>query len=85
MADFHHNIFYYYRGALLSDQDRERQLENNTTKTLVNTLSHCSPVVSEQFLDWLGIKTTKPSCTNCKKRASVKEESRGNHSGCCLV
>jgi len=62
MTDFHHNIFYYYRGAQRSDQDREQQrdpqLEDNTTKALINTLEHCSPTVVLEFLDWLGITET---------------------------
>ena len=58
MTDFHHNIFYYYRGAKQSDQDRDRQLENNTTKTLINTLEHCSSKVVVEFLKWLDIAAT---------------------------
>ncbi len=55
MTDFHHNIFYYYRGANVTERERERQLEDNTTKALINTLSHCSPKVAIKFLGWLGI------------------------------
>ena len=49
-TDFHRNIFYYYRGASLSDDQRERQLENNTTKALINTLEHCDRSVCQKFL-----------------------------------
>lgn len=55
MTDFHHNIFYYYRGAKQSEKEREQQLENNTTKALINTLQHCSPEVTREFLKELGI------------------------------
>ncbi len=55
MPDFHHNIFYYYRGARQADSEFERQLEDNTTKALINTLEHCSQTVSQRFLKWLGI------------------------------
>lgn len=37
MTDFHRNIFSYYKGASQPEQDREQQLEDNTTKALVNT------------------------------------------------
>lgn len=59
MTDFHHNIFYYYRGAKDSDQDRERQFEDNTTKALINTLKHGDPKVVIKFLKWLGINATE--------------------------
>ena len=61
MTDFHHNIFYYYRGAQRSNRERERQLEDNTTKALINTLEHCSPTVVLKFLDWLGITAAGPA------------------------
>lgn len=57
MTDFHRNVFYYYRGAQRSNKDRDSQLENNTTKALINTLDHCGDAVALRFLDWLGIKT----------------------------
>ncbi len=60
VTDFHHNIFYYYRGSQQSDQDRERQFENNTTKALINTLEYCNPKVVIKFLAWLGITATEP-------------------------
>lgn len=55
MPDFHHNIFYYYRGARQADSEFERQLEDNTTKALINTLEHCSHAVSDRFLKWIEI------------------------------
>lgn len=36
--DFHHNLFYGYRGPTLDEGARERQLKNNVTKALINTL-----------------------------------------------
>jgi hypothetical protein len=61
MTDFHRNIFYCYSGFQQPDQDRERQLENNTTKSLINTLEFCNPKVSIKFLAWLGITTKEPA------------------------
>lgn len=56
MTDFHHNIFYYYRGLQQPKQGLcDQQLEDNTTKALVNTLKHCSPTVVVKFLEWLEI------------------------------
>ncbi len=61
MTDFHHNIFYYYRGPQQAKEQAkqgasyDQQLENNTTKALINTLKHCSPTVAMKFLEWLGI------------------------------
>jgi hypothetical protein len=55
MTDFHRNIFFYYKGAAEHEQDREQQLEDNTTKALINTLEHCDPKVATTFLEWLGI------------------------------
>jgi hypothetical protein len=55
VSHFHHNIFYYYRGAKNQELDHERQLEDNTTKALVNTLQHSGKEVPMAFLNWLGI------------------------------
>jgi hypothetical protein len=60
MTDFHDNIFNYYRGPEQAQQRKyDAQLENNTTKALVNTLQHCDPAVAIKFLEWLGIKGIK--------------------------
>lgn len=59
MTDFHRNIFSYYTGASQPKQDREQQLEDNTTKTLVNTLEHCTPHIGTNFLEWLEITTPR--------------------------
>lgn len=58
MTDFHRNIYSYFRGGSETEKDCVRQLENNTTKALVNTLEHCSPYVVAKFLQTLGITTT---------------------------
>jgi hypothetical protein len=59
MSGFH-NVFYYYSGSQQPDRSHDRQLENNTTKALINTLEHCSPLVARRFLAWLGIEATEP-------------------------
>jgi hypothetical protein len=56
MVDFHHNVFYYYRGSKAEEQVRERQLEDNTTKALINTLEHGRERVVAPFLEWLGVR-----------------------------
>ena len=33
------NTFYYYSGRRLADTDRDQQIEDNTTKALINTLN----------------------------------------------
>src|SRR4051812_27040958 len=53
--DLHHNLFYGYRGPVLDEGDRERQLENNLTKALLNTLSLGGRPVWQPFLAWIGI------------------------------
>jgi hypothetical protein len=57
MRDHHRNIFCYYKGAAQDEKDREQQLEDNTTKALINTLDYCSPSVAMKFLKWLDIRT----------------------------
>ncbi len=56
MSNFYHNIFYYYRGAQESDKNRERQLEDNTTKALINTLEYGGRKVRNGFLEWIGVE-----------------------------
>jgi hypothetical protein len=51
----HHNVFFYYRGpsARESRQEGERyqqQVEDNSTKALVNALEHAGPDVVRSFL-----------------------------------
>jgi hypothetical protein len=55
--DFHRNVFYYYRGPAREGSLIDRQLENNTTKALVNVLENCNPTLTIQFLHWLGVDT----------------------------
>jgi hypothetical protein len=54
-VDLHRNIFYSYRGPKGDTADRDRQLENNVTKALINTLDLGGSAVYGPFLDWLGI------------------------------
>ncbi len=53
--DLHHNLFYGYRGPNTDDADRDRQLENNLTKALINTLKLGGETVWRPFLAELGL------------------------------
>jgi len=54
-VDLRHNVFDGYRGPILDADARERQLENNLTKALVNTLSLGGEQVCRAFLADIGI------------------------------
>ncbi|HEY3374642.1 MAG TPA: PD-(D/E)XK nuclease family protein [Candidatus Aquicultor sp.] len=59
--DPHKNIFYYYRGPRHKSSSEEYtaadrvQIEDNTTKALINVLEGASEAVLRQFLNYLGI------------------------------
>ncbi|MGA2062813.1 MAG: hypothetical protein ABSG67_20260 [Thermoguttaceae bacterium] len=77
MTDFHHNIFYYYSGPNYSKQKQyDQQLENNTTKALVNTLKYCDKFVANSFLAWLGIHTTSNMAVEFQKATIGRERIR---------
>ena len=57
--DLHNNLFYSYRGPILDADARERQLENNLTKALVNTLSLGGEKVCRAFLSEIGIRDAR--------------------------
>ncbi len=59
MSIYLHNVFAYYRGTSQPDGEREKQLEDNTTKALVNTLRFSGPSVAKCFLKWLGIASPR--------------------------
>jgi hypothetical protein len=60
-VDLHHNVFYSYRGQIAQADDRERQLENNLTKALVNTLSLGGEDVCRAFLAEIDIPDARGS------------------------
>ena len=80
--DLHHNLFYSYRGATAHSAERDRQIENNLTKALINTLSLGGESVWRPFLADLGLPAAThakflmqrddlPSGGACKKRHRV--------------
>jgi len=71
--DFHRNVFYYYRGPIRERHIIDRQLENNTTKALVNVLEFSSPALREQFLRWLGVDTGSPKIYFELQRKTIGE------------
>ena len=78
----HHNLFYSYRGPNADSTDRDRQIENNLTKALINTLSLGGDAVWRPFLADVGLPAAThvgfllqrrdlPSGSACKKRDRV--------------
>jgi len=54
-TDFHHNIFYFYKGGQEDDNARTRQLEDNTTKALINILENIDRQITVKFLRYIGV------------------------------
>jgi hypothetical protein len=76
MADFHHNVFYYYKGAKETKEELyDHQLEDNTTKALTNTLIHTSPIVATKFLEeFLGLQGAGKLEIQLQKKTIGKEK-----------
>ncbi len=66
--DLHHNLYYSYRGSATSDVDRDRQLENNLTKALMNTLILGGEEVSQPFIRSLGVANPKDTMFLLQRR-----------------
>lgn len=50
------NVFHYYRGPTRegSEETKQLQIENNTTKAFLNVLQHSTPLLTKKFIEWLG-------------------------------
>jgi len=55
------NIFYYYKGSTDKQQQRDKQIEDNTTKALINTLEYSSDSLLGYLLAEIGIPCTTKS------------------------
>lgn len=51
------NIFHYYRGQTRngSEETKQLQIENNTTKAFINVLQHSTPILTMRFIELLGL------------------------------
>lgn len=59
LFDPHKNIFYYYRGPSKSETEDiiyDTQIEDNTTKVLINCLEYCDNSLLKQFIDYFNLK-----------------------------
>ena len=64
MNDPHKNIFYYYRGPSSRDNEEiiyDKQIEDNTTKALINCLEYSSENLLEHFLNYFEIEIKNKS------------------------
>lgn len=52
------NIFHYYRGQTRkgTEETKQLQIENNATKAFINVFQHSSPILTRNFIQWLGLK-----------------------------
>ncbi len=57
--DPHKNVFYYYRGQIKGEKARENQIEDNTTKALVNLLENGGPTIQQEFLKSIRVNGSK--------------------------
>jgi hypothetical protein len=73
MRDPHENIFYYYAGSSSRDRDRNIQIENNTTKALINVLMHSSPKVVKDFLHWIDCDIDAEGASSFRLQADTIE------------
>lgn len=66
------NIFYYYKGSHKEGHEFEIQLENNTTKALINVLENCGTIVQKKLLEKIvGMRISK----NVKRINYILQES----------
>ena len=76
LLDFHHNIFYFYKGSQKDDSERTRQLEDNTTKALINILENIDQEIVVKFLYYIGLSSFKiNNIQYCLQRNNIGKSS----------
>ena len=62
LSSRYHNCFYYFRGPSSKRKAAEldKQLEDNTTKALINVLKHSDPKLTTSFLESVVGQTIVP-------------------------